>query len=106
MSTRVIICGGRDFSDKDLCFRTLDEILPGCADVEIVSGHAKGGGLLRRGVCRSTPASGKNIQSGLEAVRKSSRSDSKQSNACLCLRVDSAYHRLLEWRKQGHQEHD
>lgn len=42
MSTRVIICGGRDFSDKDLCFRTLDEILPGCADVEIVSGHAKG----------------------------------------------------------------
>lgn len=45
-NTRVIICGGRDFSDRDLLFRSLDKILQGYSEPEIVSGHAKGADLL------------------------------------------------------------
>ena len=42
MNTRIIVCGCRDFSDKALCWKTLDEILSKYSDIEIVSGHAKG----------------------------------------------------------------
>lgn len=42
MNTRVIVCGGRDFTDKELCFSKLDEILAEFDNPEIVSGHAKG----------------------------------------------------------------
>lgn len=42
MDTRVIICGGRDFADKDLCFRQLKRLLAYYENIEIVSGHAKG----------------------------------------------------------------
>jgi hypothetical protein len=40
--TRIIVCGGRDFSDRALCFKTLDELLPKYDCPEIVSGHASG----------------------------------------------------------------
>lgn len=46
MTTRVIICGGRDFDNKELCFTKLDEILPQYENIEIVSGHAKGTDLF------------------------------------------------------------
>lgn len=46
MRTRVIVCGGRDFSDKELCFENLDRILADYDDVAIVSGHAGGADLL------------------------------------------------------------
>jgi hypothetical protein len=39
---RVIVCGGRDFQDKEFCFRKLDEIISPLKDIEIVSGNAKG----------------------------------------------------------------
>lgn len=42
MNTRIIICGSRDFCDKELCFKALDEILEEFDNPEIVSGHAKG----------------------------------------------------------------
>lgn len=42
MNTRIIICGSRDFCDKELCFKALDEILEEFYNPEIVSGHAKG----------------------------------------------------------------
>lgn len=41
---RVIVCGGRDFNDKILCFETLEKMLSEYTSesVEIVSGHARG----------------------------------------------------------------
>lgn len=42
MKTRVIVCGGRDFSNKNLCYESLEKILKGRENLEIVSGHAKG----------------------------------------------------------------
>jgi hypothetical protein len=46
MTTRVIVCGGREFNDRELCFTKLDQILPDYENPEIVSGHAKGADLL------------------------------------------------------------
>lgn len=42
MKTRVIICGGRDFSDRNFCFSQLRQLLASYENIEIVSGHAKG----------------------------------------------------------------
>lgn len=39
---RVIVCGGRNFQDREFCFEKLDEIIGQLDNVEIVSGHAKG----------------------------------------------------------------
>ena len=39
---RVIVCGGRNFQDREFCFRKLDEIIGKLDNVEIVSGHSKG----------------------------------------------------------------
>ena len=39
---RVIVCGGRNFQDKEFCFEKLDEIMSSLKDMEIVSGNAKG----------------------------------------------------------------
>lgn len=41
-TSRVIICGSRNFADKERCFRYLDFHLKYRPYVEIVSGHAKG----------------------------------------------------------------
>ena len=38
---RVIVCGGRDYDDRDRCFEVLNELFPDKA-IEIVSGHAAG----------------------------------------------------------------
>ena len=46
MKTRVVICGGRDFDDRKLCFEALDSILAGEDEVEVVSGHANGADAL------------------------------------------------------------
>ena len=49
MKTRVIVCGCRDFSDKELFFHTLDLFLKekgGKEDFEIVTGHAKGADMF------------------------------------------------------------
>ena len=40
---RVIVCGGRNFQDRELCFEKLDEIIGQLDNVEIVSGA----GLVR-----------------------------------------------------------
>lgn len=42
MARRIIVCGGRDFSDRQLCFEVLDCIRTVDGEFEIVSGHAKG----------------------------------------------------------------
>ena len=39
---RVIVCGGRNFQDKEFCFEKLDEIMSSLKDMKIVSGNAKG----------------------------------------------------------------
>ena len=44
--TRVIICGGRDFNNKELCFKMLGKYLSGIDNLEIISGHAKGADTL------------------------------------------------------------
>lgn len=46
MAVRVIVCGSRGFCDEKLCFETLDEVLKGLTDIEIVSGHARGADML------------------------------------------------------------
>lgn len=40
--TRIIICGGRDFRARELCFGSLDEILTQYQEIEIISGGASG----------------------------------------------------------------
>ena len=42
MKTRIIVCGCKDFSNREFCFNRLDSILSEYKEVEIVSGHAKG----------------------------------------------------------------
>lgn len=63
MSQRIIICGCRDFADRDFAFRELDRCLAGKQDTELVSGHASGADHLgelyakARGIpCRVFPA--------------------------------------------------
>lgn len=46
MKTRIVVCGGRSFHDRELCFATLDRLLQGETDVEIVSGGAEGADAL------------------------------------------------------------
>ena len=46
MNTRVIVCGGRDFDNRELCFESLDRYLKGYENIEIVSGHARGADTL------------------------------------------------------------
>lgn len=46
MNTRVIVCGGRDFNNRELCFESLDRYLKGYENIEIVSGHARGADTL------------------------------------------------------------
>lgn len=46
MLNRVIVCGGRDFSDKELCFESLDRILSRYSGIEIITGHARGADSL------------------------------------------------------------
>ena len=42
MKTRIIVCGGRDFTDKEIFSKYLDIILSRYENIEIVSGGAKG----------------------------------------------------------------
>ena len=63
MSQKVIICGCRDFTDRDFAFRELDRCLAGRRGMELVSGHASGADYLgelyakARGIpCRVFPA--------------------------------------------------
>lgn len=44
--TRVIVCGSRKFDDKELLYKTLDDVLAELETVEIVSGHAQGADRL------------------------------------------------------------
>ncbi len=46
MKTRVVVCGGKDFQDRTLCFDTLAKELSCLNDIEIVSGHARGADML------------------------------------------------------------
>lgn len=46
MSVRAIVCGGRNFNDRKLCFESLDRYLSEYKDLEIVSGHARGADSL------------------------------------------------------------
>ncbi len=46
MKMRVVVCGGRDFQDRELCFKTLDGLLEEETDVEIVTGGAGGADAL------------------------------------------------------------
>ena len=46
MKYRVVVCGGLSFTDQETCFTSLDRILDGKEDIEIVSGHARGADAL------------------------------------------------------------
>ena len=46
MKTRMIVCGSRTFTNRQLCFDTLDRLLEGKTDVEIISGNADGADKL------------------------------------------------------------
>lgn len=46
MAKRVLVCGGREFNDHALAFRTLDELRP--APVRIIQGGAAGADELAR----------------------------------------------------------
>lgn len=39
---RILVCGGRDFSDTDLLYRTLDELARCCQIDAIIEGDARG----------------------------------------------------------------
>lgn len=39
---RVIVCGGRNFQNREFCFEKLDDIIGQFDNVEIISGNAKG----------------------------------------------------------------
>lgn len=43
---KVVVCGGRDFNDWDLLVESLDRLLPSVANIEIVSGGARGADKL------------------------------------------------------------
>ena len=45
---RVIVCGGRDFTDRGQLDDALADILPLYGPVEIVSGHARGADMNSR----------------------------------------------------------
>lgn len=50
----VLVCGGRDFSDRNLVFSTLDKVLAKYPDgLMIVHGAAKGADLLAEEWCKS-----------------------------------------------------
>ena len=50
----VLVCGGRDFTDRDLLFATMDRVLAKYPDgLMIVQGAAKGADLLAEGWCKS-----------------------------------------------------
>lgn len=42
MNARIIVCGGRDFDNRELCFKYLEKLVSMYENPEIVSGHAKG----------------------------------------------------------------
>lgn len=46
MTTRIIVCGGRNFNDKNLFEETLDRIIPLYDSPELISGHASGADML------------------------------------------------------------
>lgn len=50
----VLVCGGRDFSDKGLVFSTMDRVLAKHADgLMVLHGSAKGADLLAEEWCKS-----------------------------------------------------
>lgn len=51
---RLIVCGSRDFSDKDHLFASLDRILERHHDLVIVEGGARGADSLAREWARAT----------------------------------------------------
>ena len=42
MTTRIIVCGNKDFKDRDFCLKKLGEMVPEYTNPEIISGHARG----------------------------------------------------------------
>ena len=43
---RIIVCGGKDFSDKEMMYGVLNEIYDQYPEAEIISGHAKGADMI------------------------------------------------------------
>ena len=51
---KVLVCGGRDFNDRKLLFKTLDDLYESCSGIiEIVSGGARGADELAEKWSRS-----------------------------------------------------
>ena len=51
---KVLVCGGRDFNDRKLLFKTLDDLYESCSGIiEIVSGGARGADELAEHWSRS-----------------------------------------------------
>lgn len=48
---RVLVCGGRDFSDEVLAFKTLDTVLHKYPDMIVIQGMAKGADLMAMKWC-------------------------------------------------------
>ena len=49
---RVLVCGGRDYADRDTLFRTLHEIAQRHNGVRVIQGGAPGADMLAREWCR------------------------------------------------------
>lgn len=49
----VLVCGGRDFTDRQLAFDTLDKVRAKYPEMYVVHGAAKGADLLAEEWCKS-----------------------------------------------------
>lgn len=54
MNTRIIVCGNKDFTDRDFCLEKLKEMIPRYTNPEIISGHARGADTFGEEYARMT----------------------------------------------------
>jgi hypothetical protein len=54
-SLRVVVCGGRDYEDRDFVFRTLDQIRSANRAMLVIQGGARGADAHARAWCQGKP---------------------------------------------------
>jgi hypothetical protein len=52
---RVLVCGGRDYSDRDAVFGALDLVRDACSPLTVIQGGATGADALAREWCARQP---------------------------------------------------
>ena len=92
---KVLVCGGRDFSDRDLVFRTLDAVLKkhGDAKLAIIHGACAGADLLAEEWAKNrevpyigVPARWKKIGISAGPERNKRMRDTTSPDACIAFR--------------------